>query len=135
MLILAKIVQHSKKCQTIDLIFFYFCPSMRILCKILYNHMLYIFTPFIFTRIQQIIKVKQKDHISSMSSVGLVYFLARECQHKTKKLESHFQHLPNSSYTFYKIETNLKALIQLNLIPSENTQNSRFHSFIKQYTS
>ena len=49
--------------------------------------MLYIFfTLFIFTRNQQIIKVKQKDHISSMSSVGLVFFLARACQHKTSKI-------------------------------------------------
>ena len=35
------------------------------------------------------------------------------------KLESHFQHFSSSSYAFYKIETNLKALIQLDLIPLE----------------
>ena len=35
------------------------------------------------------------------------------------KLESYFQHFPSSSYAFYKIETILKALNQLNLIPLE----------------
>ena len=64
-----------------------------------------------------------------MLTIGLIFFLARACQHKTKKLESQFYHLPSSSYAIYKIETILKALILLNLILLENTLNSRFHIF------
>ena len=81
--------------------------------------MLYIFTPFIFTRNQQIIKVKQKDHISSMSSIGLAFSQLGHVNTRLEKLESQFLHFPSSRYAFYKIETNLKALIQLNLIPLE----------------
>ena len=35
---------------------------------------------------------------------------------RSAKFESQFYHFPSSSYAFYKIETNLKALIYLNLI-------------------
>ena len=89
--------------------------------------MLCIFTPINFTRIQQLIKIKQEDHITSMFTVGLIFFLARECQHRTKKLESQFYHLPSSSYAIYKLETILKALILLNLILPEK--------YPKQYIS
>ena len=92
---------------------------MRILCKNLYDHMLCILTPINFTRIQQLIKIKQEDHILSMLTIGLIFFLARACQHKISKLESQFYHLPSSSYAIYKIETILKALILLNLILPE----------------
>ena len=136
MLILAKIVQHSKKCQATDLIFFLLPSSMRILlCKNLHDHMLCIFTLFIFTRNQQLIKVKQEDHIPSIPTVGLAFFLARACQHKTSKIGMTIFALLQLKICIYKMETNLKALIQLNLIPIKNILNSRYHIFIKQYTS
>ena len=56
--------------------------------------MLSIFTPFIFTRNQQLFKIKQEDHIPSMSTVGLVFFLARVCQHKTIKIRITILALP-----------------------------------------
>ena len=55
-----------------------------------------------------------------MPNVGLVFFLAIVCQHKTNKIEIPFLALPNSSYAFYKVKAILKALNQLNLIPPEN---------------
>ena len=62
-----------------------------------------------------------------MPIIGLVFFLARACQHKLTKLESQFYHLPSSSYAIYKIETILKALIFLNLI--------LLKKYLKQYIS
>ena len=64
----------------------YFHPSIRTLCKNLHDHKLCIFTLFIFTRYQQLIKVNQEDHVSSMPTIGLIFFLARACQHKTNKI-------------------------------------------------
>ena len=115
-LILAKIVQPSEKCQITDLYFSYIHPSTITLCKNLHDHQLCIFTPFIFTRNQQLIKVKQEDHIPSIPTVGLAFFLARACQHKTSKIGTTILDFPSSRYAFYKMETNLKAVIQLNLI-------------------
>ena len=87
-LIFAKIVQHSAKCQATDLIFSLLCKFFWIiLCKNLYDHMLCIFTPINFTRIQQLIKIKQEDHITSMFTVGLIFLIARACQHKTSKIQ------------------------------------------------
>ena len=98
------------------LYFSYFHPSIRTLCKNLRNHMLYIFTPFIFSRNYQLFKIKQEDHIPCMLTIGLVFFQLEHVNTRSAKLESHFYHFPSSSYAFYKIENNLKALIQLNLI-------------------
>ena len=36
--------------------------------------------------IQAFYKIKKEDHITSMFTVGLIFFLARECQHKTNKI-------------------------------------------------
>ena len=96
--------------------FSYFHPIIRTLCKNLHDHKLCIFTPIIFTRNQQIIKVKQKDHISIMYSVGLVFFLARACQHKTSKIGITIFALPQLKICILQDRNNLKALIQLNLI-------------------
>ena len=57
--------------------FSYFHPSIIILCKNLHDHMLCIFTPFIFTTNQQLFKIKQEDHIPSMLTIGLVFFMQR----------------------------------------------------------
>ena len=59
---------------------------MRILCKILHDHMLRIFTPINFTRNQQLIRIKYEDRIQSMTTTSLVFFLAIACQHKTSKI-------------------------------------------------
>ena len=45
------------------------------------------------------------------------------------KFESHFQHFSSSSYAFYKIETNLKALYLLNLIPLEKYSKQQISYF------
>ena len=83
--------------------FSYFHPSTITLCKNLHDHKLCTFTPFIFTRNQQLIKVKQEDHIPSIPTVGLAFFLARACQHKPNKIGITCQPFPSSSYAFYKI--------------------------------
>ena len=44
------------------------------------------------------------------------FFYLDHVNTRPEKLESQFYHSSSSSYAFYKIETNLKALIQLNLI-------------------
>ena len=85
------------------------------------------FYPFIFFRSLQLFKIKQEDHIPSMPTIGLVFFLARSCQHKPNKMRITIQHLSSSSYAFYKIETILKALYQLNLILLEK--------YAKQYVT
>ena len=132
MLILAKIIQHSEKCQATDLIFFLLSPSMRILCKNLYDHMLCIFTLFNFTRNQQLIRIKYKDHITSMFTVGLIFFLARPCQHKTIKIgitilsHSQLKLCTSQDINYFKST----YLAQFNS-PIKNTLNSRFHIFIK----
>ena len=54
-----------------------------------------------------------------MIIVGLIFFLARACQHKIIKIGMKIYHLPSSSYAIYKLETILKALIFLNLIHLE----------------
>ena len=54
-----------------------------------------------------------------MPTVGLVFFLAIVCQHKTNKIGIIILSLFSSSYAFYKIENNLKALIYLNWILPE----------------
>ena len=110
-------------------------PSIRTLCKKLHDHKFCIFTPFIFNRNQQLFKIKQEEIIPIMPTIGLVFFLARECQHKISKIENTILHFPSSRYAFYKIETILKALNQLNLIPLKNIPNSRLYIFIKYYTS
>ena len=66
--------------------FSYIQPSTITLCKNLHDHQLCFFTPFIFTRNQQLFKIKQEDHIPSMLTGGLVFFLSRECQHKINKI-------------------------------------------------
>ena len=48
--------------------------------------MLCIFTPINFIRNQQLIRIKYEDHITSMFTVGLIFFLAISCQHKTNKI-------------------------------------------------
>ena len=48
--------------------------------------MLCIFTPINSTRNQQLIRIRYEDHIQSMLTVGLIFFLARACQHKTSKI-------------------------------------------------
>ena len=47
------------------------------------------------------------------------------------KLESQFLHSPSSRYAFYKMKTNLKALIQLNLIPLEKYPKQQVSYFYK----
>ena len=70
--------------------FSYFHRSIRTLCKNFHDHKLCIFTPINFTRNQHLIKVKQKDHIPSMPTVGLVFFLSRASKHKTHKIRITF---------------------------------------------
>ena len=86
MLILAKQFNLVKSVKQQISSFPYFHPSIRTLCRNLHDHKLCIFTPNNFTRNQHLIKVKQKDHIPSMHTIGLVFFLARACQHKTNKI-------------------------------------------------
>ena len=89
--------------------------------------MLCIFTPINSTRNQQLIRIKYEDHIQSMFSLGLIFFLARACQLKTNKIGITILSPSQSSYAIYKLETILKALIFLNLIPLEK--------YCKQYIS
>ena len=48
--------------------------------------MLFIITPINFTRNSELIRIKQEDHILSMSNVGLIFFLAISCQLNTSKI-------------------------------------------------
>ena len=48
--------------------------------------MLCIFTSFNFTRNQQLIRIKYEDHIKSMPTIGLIFFLAISCQHNISKI-------------------------------------------------
>ena len=133
--ILVKIVNPIEKCQTIDFIFFQLHPSAIILYKNFHGNMLLIFIPTNFLRKHHLLIDKQKDP-TSISLLQFYYFFQLEhVNTRLAKLESQFYHLPSSSYVIYKIETILKALILLNLILQKNTLNSRFHIFIKQYTS
>ena len=66
-----------------------------------------------------------------MLIVGLVFFLARACQHKISKIGITILSLPSSSYAFYKIENNLKSLIQLNLILLEKYLKQQVSYFYK----
>ena len=125
MLSLAKIVKHSENCQAIDLIFFLLSSQHKNIVN-LHDHMLCIFTPINFTRSQQLIRIKQEDHIQSMTTASLVFFIARSCQHKTNKIGitilSLFQlKLCNLQYrnhlksiylaTFYSLEKSQKQCI------------------------
>ena len=57
------------------------------------------------------IKDKLKDLTPIKFNASLVFLLARACNTRSAKLESQFYHFPSSSYAFYKIKNNLKALI------------------------
>ena len=80
----------------------------------------YIFLPHLFLlEISNYLRINRKT-IFQVCLLQVQYFSQLEhANTRPTKLESQFQHFLSSSYTFYKIETNLKALIQLNLIPSE----------------
>ena len=94
--------------------------SVILLYKNFHSNMLHIFIPIIFLRKCHLLIDKQKDHNSNKFTASLLFFLARACQHKTNKIGiTFFSHSSSSSYAFYKIETNLKALYQLNFILPE----------------
>ena len=78
--------------------------------------MLSIFIPFNFTRNQQLIKIKQEDHISSMLTIGLIFFLARACQHKTRKIGITILSHPQLKLHILQNYKHSKALIQLYFI-------------------
>ena len=65
--------------------------------------MLCIFTPINFTRNQQLIRIKYEDHIQIMTTESLVFFYLEHVNTRPEKLESHFYHLPSSSYAIHKL--------------------------------
>ena len=98
--------------------------------------MLCIFTPFNFTRNQQLIRIKCEDLISSMPTIGSVFFLARACQHKTSKIGIIILSLSQLKlYILQDCKTFKKNLSSYILFTQKNTRNSAFHIFIKYYTS
>ena len=80
----------------------------------------YVFLPQLFSlETSNYLRLNRKT-IFQVYLLQVQYF--SQLQHantRPTKLESQFQQFPSSSYAFYKIETNLKALYQLNLIPLE----------------
>ena len=91
-------------------------PSAIILCKNLHGNMLLIFIPIIFLRKHHLLIDKQKDPTQSSLLQVYYFFQLEHVNTRSTKLESHFYRFPSSSYAFYKIETILKALIQLHFI-------------------
>ena len=92
--------------------------------------MLCIFTPFIFTRNQQLIRIKYEDHITSILTVGLYFSQLEHVNTRPAKLESHFYHFPSSSYAFYNI--NYFKSTYLGQFNSPRKQNKQQISYIYQ---
>ena len=81
--------------------------------------MLLIFILMNFLIKHHLSKDKQKD-LTPIKFTEVKYFSQlQQVNTRSGKLESQFYHFPSSSYVFYKIAKNLKALIQLHLILPE----------------
>ena len=83
---LVKIVKPIEKCQTTDFIFFLASSQCHNTVQNLHGNMLLIFFPIIFLRKHHLLIDKQKDPTSIKSNASLLFFLARACQHKTRKI-------------------------------------------------
>ena len=80
----------------------------------------YVFLPYLFSLgTSNYLRLNRKTIIQVQLLQVQHFFQLEHVITRPVKLESQFLHFPSSRYAFYKMETILKALIQLNLIPLE----------------
>ena len=133
--ILVKIVNPIEKCQTTDYIFFQLHASAIILYKNLHGNMLLIFFPINFLRKHHLLIDKQKDHILIKFTASLLFFLSRECQHKTSKIGITILSPIQLKLCNLQDRNHIKAVIQLHFILLEKYQKQCISYFIKYQTS
>ena len=95
----------------------------------------YVFLPHLFSlETSNYLRLNRKT-IYQVYLLQVQYFSQLEhVNTRSSKLESQFYHFPSSSYAFYNIENNLKALIQLHLILQEKHLKQQVSYFLSNST-